>query len=95
MSLEFILDPKDVEEERKSRIKDRPKDEITGRLENWVKDRIFKIYWGNIYGNVRGRFVDGTRIHTSNVEYVKDNKVYTLNSIYELGESQAEKSMDI
>ena len=93
--MEFILNPEEFEKEKKKRIKARPKDEITGRLENWVKDRIFKIYWGNIYGDVRGRFVDGTRIHTSDVEYVKDNKVYTLNSIYELGEPQTEKNMDI
>lgn len=62
---------------------------ITGRLENWVWDER-GIYWGNIYEDSRGRFNDGTWIHTSLVKKEKKNRiegdlVKTLNSIYILG----------
>lgn len=61
--------------------------EITGTLENWQKDPVHNIYWGHIYGDVRRRFYDGCRIHTSYVEQGPDenNIIKTLNSTYKLG----------
>lgn len=59
---------------------------ITGKLEQWSKDPMFNIYWGYVYGDTKGRFRDGTWIHTSSVVKVEDGFVHTLNSLYELGE---------
>lgn len=64
-------------------------DTITGRLENWHWDMYFKIIWGNIYDDINKRFVDGTWIHTSDIEGQKECKegdiVKTRNSSYLLG----------
>lgn len=62
----------------------------TGTLENWYKDRIFNIIWGEIYGDTKNRFVDGTKIHTSDLKspgpYFKNKVIATRNSFYILGE---------
>lgn len=65
--------------------------EITARLENWVRDPIFRIIWGNVYDDSRGRFPDGTLIHTSDIDVKELSNasegecVDTLNSRYLLG----------
>lgn len=62
--------------------------EITGRLEGWSYDPMYRVYWGYIYEDIHGRFVDGTRIHTSSTTQ-KDGKegdlIVTRNSTYLLG----------
>ncbi len=70
--------------------------EITGTLENWKYDPLLHVIWGNCYGDIRSRFVDGTYIHTSHIttnhrKGFKDNPpnegdiIHTLNSYYKLG----------
>jgi hypothetical protein len=62
----------------------------TARLEGWIKDPVFNIIWGYIYGDTKGRFTDGTHIHTSDLmtsgPFFKGKVVRTLNSFYSLGE---------
>ena len=64
---------------------------ITGRLENWEIDPSLSIIWGHCYDDVRGRWEDGTWIHTSHVDklYEMDlkegDKIVTRNSTYLLG----------
>lgn len=60
---------------------------ITGELKNWYYNAYTNVYFGTVYNDVRCRFKDGTRIHTSSV--VREDKanpevilVHTLNSIY-------------
>lgn len=62
--------------------------EIVGTLENWEIQRFTDGYaiWGNIYGDVNGRFQDGTLVRTSLVtKMLKEDTAITLNSIYKLG----------
>ena len=65
---------------------------ITGRLEDWVIDPVFDIVWGHCYDDSKGRFRDGTYIHTSSVPDLrkkalqKGDLVKTLNSTYLLGD---------
>ncbi|QJA43140.1 hypothetical protein [Phaeobacter phage MD18] len=40
--------------------------------------------WGNIYGDVKGRFADGTLIRTSAIVKIEDGIALTLNSAYRL-----------
>lgn len=59
--------------------------EITGTLKNAVWDMVYNVVWGNVYDDVRGRFPDGTWIHTSHTqaEYpTKPDVIHTLNSTY-------------
>lgn len=64
---------------------------ITGRLENWSWDPIFRVIWGHLYDDVHRRWGDGQYIHTSNVtSHDRSNTVEgviisTLNSTYLLG----------
>ena len=62
--------------------------DITGRLENWRIQKVGKeiIYWGDIYSDSKMRFKDGARIHTSLVLRRDEDIIYTLTSIYKLGE---------
>ena len=66
--------------------------EVTGRLENWTYDVMYNVIWGDIYNDIRGRFGDGTNIHTSDIpggrrmEFKEGDIVKTLNSSYLLGE---------
>ncbi len=60
------------------------------RLENWErvwvsKEQGLSYLTGLVYDDTKGRFYDGQVIHTSLVEQLTDDKVYTLNSVYELG----------
>jgi hypothetical protein len=54
------------------------------------------VIWDNVFGDIRGRFPDGTYIHTSNLSLNKDRckeedflnalaQVQTRNSVYKLG----------
>lgn len=71
-------------------------DTITGTLHNWAYDPILNVIWGDIQGDTRGRFVDGDRIHTSDIpitragrnknQFYKGYLVKTLNSTYLLGD---------
>lgn len=64
----------------------------TARLENWEWDGRHNVIWGSIYDDVRKRWPEGTRIHTS---YIADEDadgflmegevIKTLNSTYLLG----------
>lgn len=64
-----------------------------GRMENWTLVQIGVDYFrhpvyrlsGDIYGDVKGQFPDGTNVLTSNVRLVEGGIVYTKNSIYHLG----------
>lgn len=64
---------------------------ITGRLEGWHQDNLYEfILWGNIFGDSKQRFRDGTRIHTSYIvtpsdEWKEGAVVKTRNSTYLLG----------
>lgn len=69
-------------------------EEVTARLENWRLDGFgFDIIWGEIYDDSKGRFPDGTTIHTSSIpgykekakKFKKGDRVQTLNSVYLLG----------
>ena len=58
---------------------------ITGTLKDAVWDEYHPCIWGFIYGDVHGRFPDGTWIHTSKVKTnwgAKLDLVPTLNSLY-------------
>jgi hypothetical protein len=46
--------------------------EITGTIENWWYDSMNHVIWDNVFGDIRGRFPDGTYIHTSNLSLNKD-----------------------
>lgn len=65
--------------------------EFDAELENWVYDPIHKCIWGYVYRDTKGRFVDGTWIHTSSIpnanpsEYVEGFVVQTRNTQYLLG----------
>lgn len=65
---------------------------VTARLENWriEKTRYGQIYWGNVYGDAKGRFYDGQHIHTSLVVKREGQVIYTLNSVYQLGRPNGE-----
>jgi len=75
------------------------KNEITGTLENWWYDELNHVLWGHIFDDVRKRWPNGTRIHTSTLSLPKDRckeedflnslyQVQTRNSIYKLGRRQ-------
>ena len=63
--------------------------EITATLRNAVRsprrgsDGAYVIY-GDVYGDIRGRFVDGQNIRTSLVTQEWDGHVRTLNSLYRI-----------
>jgi hypothetical protein len=70
--------------------------EVTGTLENWRVqdwDNLEYVIWGNVNGDVNGRFRDGYYIHTSGitkslhpVSSLKEGVVvHTRNSAYLLG----------
>jgi hypothetical protein len=60
----------------------------TATLRDCSKDYYGKQYivWGNIYGDTRGRWRDGTRIHTSDVKSFDEATqiLHTLNSSYKI-----------
>ena len=63
----------------------------TARLENWLLVMLTKktaIIYGECYEDEKGRFPDGSFIHTSKVipkKYKEGDVVETLNSTYLLG----------
>lgn len=67
--------------------------EITGRLEGWRLDLVHNILWGNLYDDVRNRWIEGQRIHTSDLEskdpssFKEGDIVDTRNSSYLLGKA--------
>lgn len=60
---------------------------VTAELKDWHFDPR-NIFWGNIHGDQKQRWNDGTHIHTSWVEKVNKRQdcfiVTTRNSIYRL-----------
>lgn len=76
------------EAEKKTRLEAKPKNEVTGRLENWRWSPLEHVYWGNIYDDIRGRFFDGQYIHTSYVICAEGDIAHTLNSTYKLGKPE-------
>ena len=62
---------------------------VTGHLEKWIIDPSRNIVWGHIYNDTRGRFPNGTMIHTSYIKSWEGEKfINTLNSRYSLGEKR-------
>lgn len=61
----------------------------TNYLRNWRVSHRFDgavIIWGEVYNDIKGRFADGTEIHTSRVlkaDFV-NGVVETKNSVYHL-----------
>jgi len=64
-------------------------EEVNGTLEDWLYDKNIGVVWGYIYGDTKGRFPDGTHIHTSSIKptgkLVEGFVVTTRNSSYKLG----------
>ena len=67
---------------------------VTGTLEHWWYDDLYNCVWGHIDEDVKGRFPNGTLIHTSDIPKFKESRVCdakqgdyicTRNSIYRLG----------
>lgn len=61
---------------------------ITGTLENWWYDKGWMCFRGNLYGDTRGRWVDGQHIYTSHCpmpEAKEGDIIKTMNSFYLLG----------
>lgn len=60
----------------------------TGRLENWYRDPMFNVFWGNLFDDVHRRWRDGQLIHTSycvDPDAEEGDVIKTLNSSYLLG----------
>lgn len=62
---------------------------IDGELRNVVKypstrDPSAFVLYGDIYGDRKGRFADGTNIHTSLIVKIDGDVALTLNSAYRL-----------
>lgn len=57
--------------------------EITGVLENWHV--VGNVVYGDVYGDVKLRFFDGTPIKTSAIRTIGVTEVTTRNSVYKLG----------
>lgn len=60
---------------------------ITAELKDWSYDKDYNVYFGLIFNDIKNRFADGRRIHTSDVRREdKSNPeviiVHTRNSIY-------------
>lgn len=65
---------------------------VTGTLEHWWHEpAYFNVMWGQVYGDIHGRFVDGTLIHTSTLKHSskqihkEGDIIATMNSFYLLG----------
>ena len=58
---------------------------IDGTLENWKEMRNGS-FAGHVYGDAKGRFMDGTYIYTSTVLQCVGDDITTRNSTYKLGE---------
>jgi len=67
---------------------------IVGELRDWRKQFCGAdgtcVFWGFIYGDIRNRFPDGNWIHTSKVDRVEEDLVFTTSgSVYRLVGGQA------
>lgn len=61
--------------------------QITGKLSNVTvmnKEGSPYVAWGNISEDVHVRWVDGTRIHTSQIKSIEGDIITTLNSTYKV-----------
>lgn len=60
--------------------------EVDGVLKNVYFEQIFdkRIAIGNIYDDRKGRFNDGTVIHTSAINKQEDDVIWTRNSVYRI-----------
>lgn len=69
--------------------------QITADLKDWVfhRNRYGGYYWGDVYNDVKERWPDGRRIHTSQVVKTEERNdciiVITLNSVYRLWREDA------
>lgn len=67
------------------------KTRVTATLDHWLFDNTMSVMWGNIKGDVHGRWPDGTWVRTSyipnskGIEFRTGDLVTTLNSVYKLG----------
>ena len=74
--------------------------EVNARLEQWTKSATHEgqfVIWGDINGDTQGRWMDGTRIHTSGIkdrEVKEGDIVETRNSVYLLGQQRVDQSPD-
>lgn len=72
---------------------------ITGELRAWSEEKAGPrtIYWGDVYGDIKGRFADGTTIHTSYVKKLEDCGdhfiLVTRNSVYKLMKDQSVQNL--
>ncbi len=59
-----------------------------GTIENWriVDMGGYKVIVGDLYGDAKGRFLDGTYVKTSPIKAQDGNIIRTVNSIYLLGD---------
>lgn len=72
------------------------KQEVTGRLENWVYSKKQNVLIGDLYDDVNGRWEDGTPVKTSTLQPMslqvstpkEGSVVNTLNSVYLLGKQR-------
>lgn len=55
---------------------------IDGTIKNAYLDG--RVVVGDIFGDSKNRFSDGTRIRTSRIVELKDDIVHTLNSVYKI-----------
>lgn len=68
---------------------------ITAEIRGWTiaDEGPFTISWGDIYGDTKKRWRDGTSFHTSAIKNIEETSdafiVTTLNSIYELKKDQS------
>ena len=63
-------------------------DKPTARLEYWSYDKVWHVFNGHIFDDVRMRFPDGSYIHTSHCvepDAKEGDIIHTLNSTYLLG----------
>lgn len=60
---------------------------IDGTLENW-EEMHNGSFAGHVYGDTKGRFMDGTYIYTSTVLQWEGGVITTRNSTYKLGEAR-------
>ncbi|CCV12965.1 hypothetical protein [Mesorhizobium sp. STM 4661] len=67
--------------------------QFTGIIRNWVEDPYYKCIWGQVFGDILGRFPDGKQIHTSRViELNREAGYVTTHSgnIYKLEEEKVD-----
>lgn len=66
---------------------------FTGIIRNWVEDPYYKCVWGEVFGDIHGRFADGKRIHTSRVKELNREAGYVRTwsgNIYKLEQEKVD-----